>query len=274
MRSIEGKTALVTGAGSGIGRATALALAQAGARLVLCDVDAEKLAGIEEELGQDGACLLARQVDVSDRAAMEKLAREVHELVPALDILINNAGVYLTGGLLDLSLEDWDWIVKVNLWGVIHGCHFFVPKMVARGEEAHVVNLASMYGYWPSPEVIGYLTTKFGIFGFSRALYEDLRGTQVSVSTVCPGMINTGIVDSMRIRNTGEAEATRRELHAMYDRRNCTPEHVAKDIVKAIRCRRGLVLSGIESKIIYRLERFFPRLSRLIARNAAQRMFR
>src|SRR5437867_2829597 len=123
MASLRGKTALVTGAASGIGRATALALANEEARLILCDVNDEALREVEREVA--GQSFLVRKVDVSKRDAMRAFADDVHERVRAVDVLVNNAGVGLAGGILDTTLEDWEWVISINLWGVIHGCHFF-----------------------------------------------------------------------------------------------------------------------------------------------------
>ena len=273
MNSLGGKVALVTGAGSGIGRATALALAREQAKLILCDINEDALKSVAAELGPD-ACLMTRRIDVSKRGEMQALADAVHERVPALDVLVNNAGVYVTGGILDLSLDDWDWVLSIDLWGVIHGTHFFVPKMAARAAPGHVVNLSSMFGYWIGPNVIGYLTAKFGVFGFSEALREDLRGTGINVSTVCPGMINTNLVQSTRFRNSGNEDVSRSHLEATYQRRDYGPEKVATAIVRAIRHNRRLVLVSPEARIMYHVQRLCPPLGRTIARIVSRRMFR
>ena len=273
MKALAGKVALVTGAASGIGRATALALAREGSRLVLADVNETLLRAVELEVAARAPCLLARAVDVSKREAMEAFARSVHQTVPSIDILVNNAGVYLTGSVLDLSLDDWEWSLSANLWSVIHGAHFFVPQMVERGAGGHVVNVVSMYGYWPAPGVIGYLTAKFGVFGFSEALREDLRGSGIGVSTVCPGMVRTNLVQNMRVRNERPPETKRAHLQNIYERRNYGPEKVACAIVNAIRHDRKIVLVSPEARVMYYLERWCPPVSRVIARMAARRMF-
>ncbi|MBN1342339.1 MAG: SDR family NAD(P)-dependent oxidoreductase [Phycisphaerae bacterium] len=273
MKSIAGRVALVTGAASGIGRATALEMARQGARLILVDVNEDELSSVRAEVNVHSQCLLSRVADVSQREQMAALAEAVDEVTSGPDILVNSAGVYLTGGILDLSLEDWDWVLSVNLWGTIHACHYFVPRMVERHEGGHVVNVASMYGYWPSPEVAGYLTSKFGVFGFSEALREDLRPHGVDVSTVCPGIIQTGLIRRMRIRNQRDGEALRRHLDRTYRRRSYTPDRVARAIVKAIRRRKKVVLVTPESRLMYRVERLCPPLSRWIARIAAKRLF-
>ncbi|MDQ1257988.1 MAG: hypothetical protein QG656_2596 [Candidatus Hydrogenedentes bacterium] len=271
MKDIRGKTALVTGAGSGIGRATAAALAREGTRLVLCDVNAQALDTVVAEIGRD-ACLLDRVVDVSNREAMRAFAEEVHALVPAVDILVNNAGVYVTGGVLDLSLDDWDWVISIDLWGIIHGIHYFVPPMARRGTPGHVVNMSSMCGFWVAPRVTGYLTAKFGVFGLSEALREDLRGTGIGVTTACPGMINTNLIQTTRLRHAKDEQEQRAHLEQTYLRRNYGPEKVARGILNAIRRNRRLALISPEARIMYYMERFCPSLSRVIARSAMRRM--
>jgi len=274
MRALTGKVALVTGAASGIGQATAVALAREGARLILCDLDEQRLDETAAEIDKVGSCLLSQPVDVSRAEAVAAFAAQVHENVPSVDVLVNSAGVYIVGGLLDLSLEDWEWVLSVNLRGTIQTCHCFVPPMAQRGAGGHVVNLASMYGFWPSPNVAGYLTSKFAVFGFSEALREDLRGARIGVSTVCPGAINTGIVRNMRIRKAGgDTERLRAELDQAYNRRNYGPDKVAHAVIRAIRRNRKVVMVSPEARIMYRMERWFPALSRLIARASAKRLF-
>ena len=265
---------MITGAGGGIGRAAALALANEGAELAVCDIAPAALDNLKTALGARGENIIACAVDVSDRDAVAHFAREVCERRRAPDILVNSAGVYISGTILDLTPDDWTWALSVNLFGVIHACHYFLPPMIARGGGGNIVNLVSMYGYWPSPGVAGYLTSKFGVFGFSEALREDLRAHNISVSTVCPGMINTGIVRNMRIRNApGREDAVRAALQNAYTRRNYGPEPVAAAIVGAVKRNKKLVLVSPEARIMYFLERFFPALSRVIARRAAKRMF-
>ena len=274
MKDLHGKTVLVTGAASGIGRATALALARQGARLILCDKNEPDLRSAEAEVNDASRCLLASAVDVSDRQAVQEFARRVHEAAPAVDVLVNSAGVYLSGTALDLSLDDWEWSLGCNLWGLIYMTHFFVPRMVEHGAEGHIVNLVSMYGYWVSPNVIGYLTPKFATFGFSEALREDLRRHKIGVSTVCPGIIRTGIVKNMRIRNApGKEDLVRSSLEQAYNRRDYGPERVASAIVRAIRKNKGLVLVSPEAWLMYYIDRFCPIISRVVARRAADRLF-
>lgn len=261
---IQGKIALVTGAGSGIGRATAQALAAAGAKVIVCDVNAEGLAGTARDLG--AACLLSRTVSVADREAMRAFADEVHALVPAVDILVNNAGVGMAGSFLQTTLEDWDWLLGINLHGVVHGLYFFLPRMSERGQGGHVVNLSSLVGYWIGPGMSAYLTSKHAVFGLTESLREELRGTGIGVTTVCPGIIHTNITRTTRYKNTDNPAAMRDKVVATYARRNYGPERVAKAIVEAVRHNRGTLPVSPESWVMYYLNRWCVPLSRALAR--------
>jgi len=265
----SGKIALVTGAASGIGKETALALAQAGAKLIICDVNEEALRAIEQELNGISECLLAEIVDVSDRTAMERFAANVHDAVPAVDILVANAGVGLAGGFLGTTMDDWEWIIGINLMGVIHTAHYFVPKMVERGQGGHVVNVSSMLGYWISPEVIGYTTAKHGVFGFSECLREDLRSHNIGVSTICPGLVTTNIIQTSRIVGKDNPDQMRSKVDQSYVKRNYTPDKVAKGIMKAIRGGKTIVPVSPESWLMYYLNRVYVPLSRYLARKTA-----
>jgi len=259
---LAGKVVLVTGAASGIGKETALALGREGARVVVCDVDAPGLAVTERALGE--ACLLARVVDVADRAAVEAFAAEVHSCVPALDVLVNNAGVALQGGLLDTTLDDWSWVLSINLGGVIHGCHFFVPAMVARGS-GHVVNVSSALGYFATGQTAGYATSKFAVFGLSESLRAELRPHGVGVSTICPGIVDTAIVRTGRYRGSPDEDEARDRVGRAYARRGYGPERVARAIVDAIRNDRGVVPVTPEAWVLWLLSRAAPSLAPRLA---------
>jgi NAD(P)-dependent dehydrogenase (short-subunit alcohol dehydrogenase family) len=257
-RNLPADVVLVTGAASGIGRATALAFAREGARLVVCDVNQAGLDALAAELGD--RCLAARAVDVADREAMRAFAAEVHTLVPALDVLVNNAGVAVHGGILDTRLEDWDWLLGINLYGVIHGCHFFVPPMIARGQ-GHVVNVSSVYGIVAGSRVLAYVTSKFGVFGLSEALRAELRSRGVSVTTICPGMIRTNIVRNARVGEEPKAPGLRERVVELFDRRGAPPERVAEAIVDAVRLRREVVPVTPEAWAFWAMKRAAPGLT-------------
>lgn len=269
--NLRGKTAVVTGAGSGIGRATALLLAQRGANLCICDINEVGLKEVEQLAQALGSQVLARRVDVAKRDEMKQFADAVHAQVPAVDILMNNAGVGLGGGFLDSSLEDWDWIVGINLYGVIYGCHFFIPPMVARGQGGHVVNVSSAAGYVASEALTAYSTTKFAVLGLSEALRAELDRQHIGVTAVCPGLINTPITQTSRLRGPSMNEEARKQMIAIYQRRNYTPERVAENILKAIQRNRAVAPISPEAWLMYALKRLSPGLVAWINRTVAER---
>ncbi|MBL9004456.1 MAG: SDR family NAD(P)-dependent oxidoreductase [Myxococcales bacterium] len=267
---ISGRVALVTGAARGIGRATALALATAGAQLIISDVNEAGLSELADLLKQRGRLLLSRCVDVSDRAQMQAFAEAVHALVPAVDILVNNAGVGLAGGIETTSLDDWKWVLGVNLWGVIHGCHFFVPKMIeqakAHGQGGHVVNVSSAFGYYGGARTIGYCTSKFAVFGLSESLRNELAPLGIGVSVICPGVIDTDIISTTRFAAEPgrDPEKIRARVQKMYRKRNFPPEQVAESIVSAVRCRRSVVPVTAEAWLLWLTSRVSSKLSHRI----------
>lgn len=273
-RDLHGKLAVVTGAGSGIGRATALALGRAGADLAVCDVSTDGLAAIERELGVLGRRVIAKRVDVSRRDEMAAFADAVHRDRAAVDILVNNAGVGLGGGFLDTSIEDWEWVLGINLWGVIHGCHVFVPAMVARAQGGHVVNIASSAAFYATPVLQAYSTTKYAVFGHSEALREELRPHGIGVTVVCPGVINTNINRSGRLRGVAGLPGARERMIAEFQRRNYGPERVAAAIMKAIATNRAVLPVAPEAWALWYLKRFAPGLAARIVRTIQARLER
>lgn len=265
----DDKAVLVTGAGSGIGRETALAFAARGAKLFLCDVDEVGLEQSAQAALRSGGVVRTFVVDVSKRAKMAAFADAVHEEVEAIDVLVNNAGVGLGGGFLDTSLDDWEWLIAINQWGVIHGCHFFLPRMVERKRGGHVVNVASAAGLLATAELAAYSTTKYAVVGLGEALREELREHRIFVSTICPGAINTPITRTARLRGTDIP--SRERLVALYQFRNYGPEKVAAAIVDAVLRNRGLVPVTPEAWAVYALKRAFPETTSRIAGLIAER---
>ncbi|MEN8376219.1 MAG: SDR family NAD(P)-dependent oxidoreductase [Gemmatimonadota bacterium] len=271
VRDLGGKVALVTGAACGIGRETALACARRGADLVICDVDEARLAETEQEIRGLGREVLARRVDVASRDEVGELAEAVHQEIEAVDLLVNNAGVGLGGLFLDTPLEDWEWIARINLFGVIHGCHFFLPAMLKRGRGGHVVNLASAAAYAPLPAQSAYAATKFAVLGLSETLRAELAASGIGVTAVCPGFINTSIVETSRLRGVVADPENRRRTRAFYRRRSYGPERVASNILKAVQRNRAVAPISPEAWLAYFGMRLVPGLfrwtnSKLVAR--------
>lgn len=266
IRNLNGRIALVTGAASGIGRETALALGRRGADLVICDLDEQGLGDTDAMLRGLGRDVLARRVDVADREQMRGFAQETLAQVGVVDILMNNAGVGLGAGFLDTSLDDWDWILRINLLGVVHGCHFFVPAMVERGAGGHVVNVSSAAGYLPTEALSAYVTSKYAVLGLSESLRGELRRHRIGVTAICPGIIDTPITRSSRLRGKYAAEGQREEMISAYQRRGYGPDRVARNVLKAIQRNRGIAPVSPEAWIAWYLKRLSPALvSRLLA---------
>ncbi len=275
VRSLHGKVALVTGAGSGIGRETALAFGRRGADLVIADLDPAGLADTEAALRGLGRDVLARRVDVADREQMRGFAEETFARVGTVDILMNNAGVGLGAGFLDTSLQDWDWILGINLLGVVHGCHFFTPKMVERGAGGHVVNVSSMAGYVPAEALSAYVTTKYAVLGLTESLRGELRRHRIGVTAICPGIIDTPITRSAPLRGRYAAAGQREEMVEAYRKRGYGPDRVAGNVLRAIQRNRGIAPISPEAWIAWYLRRLAPEfVSRLLAWAEQRRLAR
>jgi NAD(P)-dependent dehydrogenase (short-subunit alcohol dehydrogenase family) len=264
--NLHGKTVLVTGAGSGIGRETALLAARRGADLAICDVNADGLAETEAQARAAGRDVIARRVDVSDREQMRQFAGAVHDAVEAVDLLVNNAGVGLGAGLLETELEDWDWIVSINVMGVVHGCHFFIPPMVQRGRGGHVANVSSAAGFYATPSLVAYTATKFAVLGLSQALREEVSRHRIGVTAICPGVINTPITQNSRLRGEAAAPGRREQVVAAYRRRGYGPDRVAKHILRAVERNRSVAPISPEAWFAYAMTRVSPRLAGWTAR--------
>jgi NADP-dependent 3-hydroxy acid dehydrogenase YdfG len=252
--NLRDRVVVITGAGSGIGYATAVAFAAAGARVAACDVDEKRLEVLAKELGDRK--LLVRRVDVSDRLSMKLFADAVHELVPAADVIVNNAGVAVGGSFLDTSLDDWDWLLGVNLRGVVHGCHFFIPKMVERGAGGHVINVSSILGIYPAPGVTAYVASKFAVRGLSQSLRIELAPHKIGVTAICPGMINTSIVADGRM--CGELTSKKGSVVDTFHRRGAPPSKVASAILDAVNTNPAVRPVGTDAKLISALTRVAP----------------
>ncbi len=268
-RDVRGKLALVTGAGAGIGRATALELARKGARAVMIvDRDlaaAEETAAAVRDVGTDAAVY---QADVGDETAMNKLAAQVNDEHGVVDVLVNNAGIGMAGRFLETTPAHWDNILAVNLRGVLNGSRAFGTQMVDRGQGGTIINVSSAAAFLPSKSMIAYGTTKAAVLAFSESLRADLADEGITVTAVCPGFVNTNIAKSTVYAGltVDEQERARHKADAAYRRRNYTPEATAKAIVKAVKTGPPVLPIAAESRVGYAMRRISPSLVRLLAR--------
>ena len=234
MNEFNGKVAVITGAASGIGRALADRCVHEGMKAVLADVEVDALAKTEASLKASGATVLAVQTDVSQARDVAALAEKTVEAFGAVHLLCNNAGVGTEAAVWESTLEEWEWVMGVNLWGVIHGVRTFVPVMLAQDTECHIVNTASMAGLISGPGLGAYKVTKHAVVSLSETLHHELgeRGAKIRVSVLCPGIVNTRIMES---RGTALDTLRRRSHSIQVPRRGGKPS--------ASSCRLGYLRS-------------------------------
>jgi NAD(P)-dependent dehydrogenase (short-subunit alcohol dehydrogenase family)/pimeloyl-ACP methyl ester carboxylesterase len=264
-----GQLVLVTGAAGGIGRATALAFAEAGARVVAVDRDGEGAARTAGQARQGGAAAAwAETADVSDEQAMEKLAEKVATEYGVVDVLVNNAGIGLAGSFFDTTADDWRKVLDVNLWGVIHGCRLFGKQMADRGQGGHIVNIASAAAYLPSKTLPAYSTSKAAVLMLSECLRAELAGQGIGVSAICPGLVNTNITSTARFTGVDASEEKRRQERAArwYGLRGYPPEKVADAVLRAVVRDLAVVPVTPEARGAHLMSRFTPRALRAFGR--------
>lgn len=249
---LNGRVAVVTGAASGIGAATARALAARGARLVLVDLAEAPLHALGTELG----AALVRRVDVSRQTEVESLAAAVQAELGGAAVLVNNAGVTVVGPFEHHTDADWDRVMGVNFYGVLHGCRAFLPQLRAQ-PAGWIVNVSSLFGLLGVPGQTAYCASKYAVRGLSEALHEELRGGTVGLTVVHPGGVRTGIVRSARATESMEATSMAR-VGAFFDRYGVPPERVAGAITRAIEAERHRVLVCPETTAVDLLRRVAP----------------
>ena len=200
MENVTGKVAFITGGASGMGLAMARSFARAGMKVVIADIEQSALDAVAEEFAQSNAEALTLKVDVTDRDAMEAAADATEARFGAVHVVVNNAGVAVSGKLDDMDYKDWDWVLGVNIDGVVNGLQAFLPRIKKHGEGGHVVNTASMAGHLAVPGLGVYNASKWAVVGISETLKTDLEGQNIGVSVLCPGVVNTNIFNSGRNR--------------------------------------------------------------------------
>jgi len=246
---------VITGAGSGLGRALAVQLARRRGRILVTDIDlaaAEETVRLVEAAGGEAAAMVC---DVTEVDAVEAAAAEVERRWGGADILVNNAGVAAGGLVGEQSLDDWRWIVGINLWGVIHGCHVFAPRFRKRGS-GYILNVASAAGFVSLPEMASYNVTKAGVIALSETLWGELSGCGVQVSVACPSFFKTEIMNAFR-----SPSGRQRVMAAnLFRRSHSTADDVAAAALAGLESGAFYVVPHSEGKLAWRLKRFNPAL--------------
>jgi short-subunit dehydrogenase len=253
LKILQSKVVVITGAASGIGQALARSMAAKGAVLALVDMDDAGLDSICAELSKNGNTVSSHTVDVSDRGAMEQLPQAIVNIHGRVEVLINNAGVSVGAMFDDHSIDDAEWLLDINLKGVIYGCKFFLP-FLKQAPEAHIVNVSSMFGLFSMPGQAMYSASKAGVRGFTEALWTELSNTSVHVTTVHPGAIRSNMVRSSRMLD-GEMKAKAAGLQQKY---GMPTDKAAQKIVRAIERNKLRVVVGADAHIGELLKRLFP----------------
>lgn len=247
------KTIAITGSGSGLGEALAYRFAREGYQVAVSDVDAQRAQQVLETIISEGGDGFSMGLDVTSDADWQALQQQVNDQWDGLDILVNNAGVAAAGRLEDSSLEDWSWVLDIDLMGVIRGCHRFLPGFREKGS-GHIVNVASFAGMVPVPAVSAYATAKAGVVALSEQMRVDLAGSGVGVSLLCPAYVNTRLLETFR---SNDDNAKRLASKWMSNSR-ITPEKVADDVFRAVEKNRFLILTHPETRWAWRFRRWFP----------------
>ncbi len=268
--AFAGQIVVVTGAGSGIGRAVALGFAANGAQIVAADIDLESAKRTCAVIESHEAAGLAVQVDVASAAEMDQLAAWVRAEVGVPDVVVNNAGIAIIGPFLQHTEADWDRIVSVNLLGVARGCRVFGAQMVERGTGGHLVNIASVAAWAPTTALPAYSATKAGVRMLSECLRVELASAGIGVTAICPGFTSTGIARAAHYVGTSAAKegAMREAVAAMLARRNCPPEKVALAVMRGVLANKPVVPVNAEAWVTYALSRLSPALLGRLLRGA------
>ncbi|MDB5747528.1 MAG: acetoin dehydrogenase [Massilia sp.] len=254
---VSNRVAVITGAGSGIGRATALALARRSCHLALADIDRSGLKDTARMLARLGVRVTTHVLDVADRDAVRALPGAVHDAHQRVDILMNNAGVALGGTFEQVSEEDFDWLFDINFNGVVRMTRAFLP-ILRQSDDARVVNLSSIYGIVSPPGQSAYSASKFAVRGFSNALRHELEGSSVGVTVVHPGGVATSIARNARVPRGAPIEEIERGRKVAEKLLRLAPEAAGEIIARGIERRQARILVGNDARVVSILERLSP----------------
>lgn len=252
MKQLNGRVAVVTGAAGGIGRATSIALAREGCKLAISDVNLEGLEETAEAIRGAGGKVCTHEVDVADKQRMLRYVDQVMDEFGGVNVLVNNAGVTVTARFEEHTIEEFEWLFGINVWGVVYGCKFFLPHLLA-ADEAHIVNISSVFGIVGVPTQTSYCASKFAVRGFTESLCAELAPQGVGVTSVHPGGVATNIAKSAR-----GADQDAKELGVKLVGRGVPPTHAADKIIGAIKGNKMRVLIANEAYAADWLKRVAP----------------
>ena len=256
MKDFASKTAAITGAGSGIGRALALALAQRGCHLALADIDSAALTASCDSVSSLGVRCTQHPLDVADGHAVRQFAGDVVQTHGAVHLVFNNAGVTVVDRIESLTDEDFHWLMNINFWGVVHGTRAFLPYL-RQVDQAQIVNISSLFGLMAVPLQGAYHASKFAVRGFTESLKMELAGSSVGVSCVHPGGVKTAIARKARFRKA--AGGTHDDLNSRFDRlARTSPEQAAQQILRGVAKGRRRIVVGNDARLADWIVRWFP----------------
>lgn len=259
MKSFENKLALVTGASSGIGQAIAVELAKQGAKVILVGTNEDRLAESKQLCEAAGAEAHSYAANVADYPLMQGLAEAVLAEHSTVDVLVNNAGVVMSGLVHEVEMGDWQRLININVMGVVHGSQLFLPAMLKQGS-GHIVNMASAAGLIGQPGMSTYCATKHAVVGMSASMRYELSASGIGVTTICPGYVKTPIMDNLKLVGKLDTPKVKAKVAKDTQRNNLTAEAVAKRTLKAIRKNEAFVTIGKDAQIAFYARRLAPKL--------------
>jgi short-subunit dehydrogenase len=254
---LKGRAAVVTGAAGGIGRAIAISLARRGCHLALADIDEAALARTARDIAALGVRVTRHHLDVADRAAVAAFPERVTREHNRVDILVNNAGVAVTGTFEEVAEADFEWLIDINFWGVVRMTRAFLP-LLHQSDDAHIVNISSVFGLIAPPGNTAYCASKFAVRGFSESLRKELRKTRIGVTVVHPGGVATAIAKNARMPKTNDPEKDKEKRKSFESFLRTSPEVAGEAIVRGAENRKPRVLVGTDAKRIAIIERLMP----------------
>lgn len=258
VRGFAGKKCLISGAASGIGRAVAIAAAAEGAELFLTDINALGLVSVVTQIRDAGGTVaMSRAMDIADIESMRGFASDIHARYGSLDVLMNVAGIAVWGRIEDLQHQHWRKSIEINLMGPIHVMECFVPAMIRAGRGGHLVNVSSAAGLFGLPWHAAYSASKFGLRGVSEVLRHDLKQHGIGVSLVCPGGVDTGLVNTVEVVGVNTDDEAVRRFREHFQRRAVSPEKAARAILKGIKANRYMVFTSADIRVGYWFQRKF-----------------